>query len=100
MQDPHWGHNLRNHGSGRLRRRRNGRTTPARATLLQHLHHDVALLRVKAAKLVLDVEPSLTAKVDQVLGLNVELARQCIDADFLLQAVLLYTRSPILSDEP
>src|SRR5206468_6053153 len=62
------------------------------ATPLYHLFDQVALLGIETAQLVLDVDAGLTAEVEQIFTLDVQLARQRIDADFLsLQAQLLVT---------
>jgi hypothetical protein len=52
--------------------------------------HGIALVRIQAAELVLDVDAGLAAQVEQVFALHVQLASQGINADFLsLQAELL-----------
>jgi hypothetical protein len=44
------------------------------------------LIGFQAAQLVLNVEPCLPANIDEIFGLNVELARKRIDTDFVLQS--------------
>jgi hypothetical protein len=43
----------------------------------------VALLGLDAAQLVLDVDPVLTAQVEQVFALYVQFTRQSVETDFL-----------------
>jgi len=59
-------------------------------TLLDHLLKLIALLRLQAAELVLDVEPRLFAQIEQILAIDLQLARQCVYTNFLsLQATPL-----------
>jgi hypothetical protein len=54
------------------------------------LDYLVALFRIEAAQLVLDIETVPLAQFEQVLALHVERLRQCVDSDLLLcQAVHL-----------
>jgi hypothetical protein len=58
--------------------------------LAHHLLDSIALLRVEATQLILDVEACLTTEVEQVFALDPQFARQRIDTNLLfLQAVLL-----------
>jgi hypothetical protein len=52
----------------------------------------IALFWIQAAQLILDVESRLAAQVEQILALQVQFARQCVDANLLfLHRQLLYS---------
>ena len=54
----------------------------------------VALLGVQAAQLVLDIHSPLAAHVEQILAVDVQLARQRVNTDlFFQQAALLRGRT-------
>jgi hypothetical protein len=90
MKDRDRSGHLRDH-----RRRRPWRCSDSRTTAaFEHLHHSIALRRVQAAELVLHIETGLATEIEQVFRIDVQLARQRIDPDFILQAELLYTLSP------
>src|SRR5436305_1994345 len=60
------------------------------SALLDHLLKLIALLRLQATELVLDVEPCLFAQIEQVLAIDLQFPRQCVNPNFLsLQAALL-----------
>jgi hypothetical protein len=70
---------------------RGGRLGSNLRATLDHLFEGVALLMLQVAQLILHVETSLLAQLQQDLGIDVKLARQLVDADFLfLQAMLLF----------
>jgi hypothetical protein len=49
------------------------------------------LLRIQTAELILDIDPGLLAKIDELFAVDVQFASQGIDPNFLsLQARLLY----------
>jgi hypothetical protein len=78
---------------GRFGRRGNCRPTALADDLLEM----VPLIRVEVAQLVLDVYAVLTAQVEEVFTLHVQLARQHVDSDFvfgILQAAKLLCRQP------
>jgi hypothetical protein len=65
---------------------------------LDHELDGIALFRIQAAQLVLDVDTGLAAQVEQVLALHVQFARQGIDPYFLsLQAELLCGLARVVS---
>ena len=82
-------HHLGDHRACGTGRRSDSRGGPP--TSLEHLQHDIALVWIQTAELVLDVDTGLAAHVDQVFRLDIQLARQRIDTDFFLQSELLYT---------
>jgi hypothetical protein len=92
VQDRHRLANLRNDRTDRLRRRSDS-DSPATA-LLDQLHDGISLVGIEATQLIPHIETGLAAKIEQILGLQVQLARQGVNPDFLLQAELLYSRSP------
>jgi hypothetical protein len=94
MQDRYRRHHLGDNGRCRPRRRSDSRGRGCAATPLEHLHDHITLVGIQAAELVLDIDTGLAAGVDEIFRLNVQLARQRIDTDFILQAKLLYTTSP------
>jgi hypothetical protein len=55
------------------------------------------LFGIKAAQLVLELDPMLAAKVQQVFALHVQFTRQGVDTNFLLQAALLDGSQWVLS---
>jgi hypothetical protein len=63
-------------------------------TLLQQKHNGIALFRIQTAQLIFNVDARLTAHVDEIFTLDVELSRQGINTGFLLQAELLYSDLP------
>jgi hypothetical protein len=90
-------HLAHNHGSTRRldRLRRSSNSRPA--ALADDLLQSVSLIRIEVAQLVLDVDAMLTAQVEEVLTLHVQLARQHVDSNFvfcILQAAKLLCRQP------
>ena len=84
---------LRNHRRCCLRRRSDSGSGPA-AAFLHQLLHEVALVRVQAAKLILHIDADLAAEVEQVFALHIQFPRQGIHTYFLfLRAQLLCRQS-------
>jgi hypothetical protein len=55
----------------------------ATTALFRKLRDHVTLMRFQAAELVLDIDPSLAAKVEQVFALHIQFTRQGVNTDFL-----------------
>ena len=61
------------------------RSSSRRGTTLHQLHNLIADFRIDAAQLVLDVDPVLLTKGEQVFALHVKLAGQNVDTDLFLR---------------
>jgi hypothetical protein len=48
-----------------------GRSSDGHAAALYHLLNHLALIRIQAAELILDIDPGLAAHVEQVFALHV-----------------------------
>jgi hypothetical protein len=70
------------------------RSASAPWPFLHEKHNSIALIRIQATKLILDVNACLPAQIDEILALDVQLSRQGINTGFLLQAELLYSDLP------
>jgi hypothetical protein len=87
----HWNRRRDLRNDRRLGRRSDGNS--ATAAPFQELDHGIALMRIQGTELVLHVDTGLAADVEQVFRLEIQLARQGKNTDFVLQAELLYSPS-------
>jgi len=93
-------HHLRDDaGRGSRRRRDSGRRATG-AAFFEHQNNGIALLRFQVAELILHVETGLAAKIEKIFTFDIELARQCVYTNFLLQSELPDRLSPPSPLEP
>jgi hypothetical protein len=89
MQHRNRAHDLGDNSARCLRRRSNCHATPAP---FDQLHHGITLVGIQTAELVLHLDAVLATEINEIFALQIELFRQRIDADFLLQMQLLYSQ--------